>query len=174
MKLTLTLAILSPFLLSSYVQAAENTGVRGLKVGNGGGGGGGGMKKGAAMGMNGGGMGSKAKTYFSVINAAQEVPLCSSSALGNAVATVEDGRFCIALSYSGLSGPELFSHVHGMAAIGEAGPVIITLDTGTQKTQCFDITDEGVDDLDAKLWYFNIHSEMCPSGEIRGQILPAC
>jgi hypothetical protein len=179
MKLTLTLAILSTLLLSSGVQAAENTGVRGLNVGNmgggnGGDGGGGGMKKGAAMGMNGGGMGSKAKTYFSVINAAQEVPLCSSSALGNAVATVEDGRFCIALSYNGLSGTELFSHVHGPAAIGEAGPVIIPLNTGTQKTQCFDITDEGVDDLDDKLWYFNIHSEMCPSGEIRGQILPAC
>jgi hypothetical protein len=174
MKLALTLTALSTLLLSSYVQAAENTGVRGLKYGNIGGGGnkGGGTKR-KGGGMK-GGRGSKAKTYFAVINAAQEVPLCSSSALGNAVASVKDSKFCIALSYDGLSGLELFSHVHGPASIGEAGPVIFTLDLSTQKTQCFDITDEETEKLDDKLWYFNIHSERCPSGEIRGQILPTC
>ena len=122
---------------------------------------------------NGGMMGSKTETYFSVISAAQGVPGCTSSALGNAIATVQDGNLCVKLSYDGLSGPELFSHVHGPAAIGETGPVIFTLDAPTQKMQCFDLTsEEDYDDLDDGLWYFNIHSEKCPSGEIRGQILP--
>jgi hypothetical protein len=180
MNFSLTLATLFTLFLSSTVQAIERSSVRGLGSGGGGGGGmskGGGMRKGMGMGMSKGmgmGMGSKSKTYTSVINAAQEVPLCFSSALGNAVATVEDDLFCIALSYDGLSGPELFSHVHGPAAIGEAGPVIFTLDLDTQKTQCFYITDDEYADLNDKLWYFNIHSEQCPSGEIRGQILPTC
>jgi hypothetical protein len=112
------------------------------------------------------------ENYFALINAAQEVPVCVSSALGNAIATVQDDQFCIKLNYDGLSGPELFSHVHGPAAFGETGPVIFTLDTSTQKTQCFMLTPDQMKDLDDKLWYFNIHSDMCPGGEIRGQILP--
>jgi hypothetical protein len=111
-------------------------------------------------------------TYFSLINAAQEVPGCMSSALGNAIATVEGDQFCIKLNYDGLSGTELFSHVHGPAAFGETGPVIFTLDTSTQKTQCFTLTGNNKMNLENEMYYFNIHSEMCPGGEIRGQILP--
>ena len=71
---------------------------------------------------NGGMMGSKTETYFSVISAAQGVPGCTSSALGNAIATVQDGNLCVKLSYDGLSGPELSSHIHGPGAIGESAP----------------------------------------------------
>jgi hypothetical protein len=97
---------------------------------------------------------------------------CTSSALGNAIATEQDDNFCIKLSYDGLSGPELFSHIHGPAAIGETGPVIFTMALTTQKTQCFQLTKDQMKDVDDKLWYFNIHSDMCPGGEIRGQIIP--
>jgi hypothetical protein len=157
-----------------------------------------GGKKMTSSKKNGGMMGSKTKTYFSVISAAQEVPGRTSSALGNAIATVQDDNFCIKLSYDGLSGPELFSHdVHGPAAIGEIslscsrpatiggiGPFTMALTTQktqwfdltmaltTQKTQCFELTKDQMKDLDDELWYFNIHNEMCPGGEIRGQILP--
>jgi hypothetical protein len=114
----------------------------------------------------------RSDTYFSLISAAQEVPGCMSSALGNAIATVEGDQFCIKLNYDGLSGPELFSHVHGPATFGETGPVIFTLDTSTQKTQCFTLTGDNKMNLDNELYYFNVHSDMCPGGEIRGQILP--
>jgi hypothetical protein len=114
----------------------------------------------------------RADTYYALISAAQEVPECVSSAVGNAIVSVENDHFCIKLSYVGLSGPELSSHVHGPAAVGETGPVIFTMANSTQKTQCFELTPDQMKDLDDELWYFNIHSDMCPGGEIRGQILP--
>jgi hypothetical protein len=170
MKLILTITTLATLLFSASVQAAENTAVRGLKMGRRGG------KRGGMNMMsskrNGGMMGSKTETYYSVISAAQEVPGCTSSALGNAIATVQDGNLCIKLSYDGLSGPELFSHIHGPAAIGETAPVIFTMALTTQKTQCFELTKDQMKELDDKLWYFNIHSDMCPGGEIRCQIIP--
>jgi hypothetical protein len=148
MKLSLIIATLATLLLSASVQAKRD--------------------KSARRGLKGGGP----DTYFAVISAAQEVPGCMSSALGNAVATVEDDKFCIALSYDGLSGPELFSHIHGPAAIGETGPVIFTMALSTQKTQCFELTKDNKKNLEDELYYFNIHSDLCPGGEIRGQIIP--
>jgi hypothetical protein len=146
MKLSLTIATFATLLLSASVQAKKMKSSR----------------RGGKRGPN---------TYFALISAAQEVPGCMSSALGNAITTVQDDKFCIKLSYDGLSGPELFSHVHGPAAIGETGPVIFTLNTSTQKTQCFKLTSQEMKDLDDDLWYFNVHSEACEGGEIRGQIL---
>jgi hypothetical protein len=155
MKLSL-IASLSTFLLSGVVHAqTEATSLRrGLKRGNNG-----------------------AGNYFALIGAAaqdEEVPGCMASARGNAIAMVRDDRFCIKLSYDGLSSPEIFSHaVHGPAAVGETGPVIFSLDnTSTKKMQCIQLTAGQMKDLDDELWYFNIHSEMCLNDAIRGQILP--
>jgi hypothetical protein len=174
MKLFLTITALTTLLLSTSVQATDKTSVRGLKMSRKGG-----MNKmnrKGGMKMNGGGkrggvMNRMSETYYSIINAAQEVPGCTSSALGNAIATVEGDQFCIKLSYDGLSGPELFSHVHGPAAIGETAPVIFTMALTTQKTQCFTLTKDNKEAIDNELYYFNIHSDKCPGGEIRGQIL---
>jgi hypothetical protein len=155
MQLSLTIATLAALLLSAVVHANKETTSlrRGLKSGN---------KNGA-------------DDYFALIsNTYQEVPACMSSTLssGNAVATVRDDLFCIRLSYDGLSSSEVISHVHGPAAVGETGPVIFTIDTNTEKAQCFELTKDQKKDLDDELWYFNIHSEKCPNGAIRGQILP--
>jgi hypothetical protein len=152
MKLSLTITTFAILLLSAVVQAEKKTTPalrRGLK--------------------------NRADNYFALISSAdQEVPACMSSALssGNVVATVRDDLFCIKLSYDGLSSPELFSHVHGPAAVGETGPVIFTIQTSNGKTQCFELTKDQKEDLDDELWYFNIHSEKCPGSPIRGQILP--
>jgi hypothetical protein len=155
MKLSLSIATLAALLLSAFVHASKETTSlrRGLKSGN---------KNGA-------------NDYFALIsNTDQEVPACMSSTLssGSIVATVRDNLFCIRLFYDGLSGPELVSHVHGPAAVGETGPAIFTIDTTTEKAQCFELTKDQKKDLDDELWYFNIHSEKCPNGATRGQILP--
>jgi hypothetical protein len=156
MKLSLIIATLASLLLLAVVHASKETTSlrRGLKSEN---------KNGA-------------DNYFSLIsNVDQEVSACMSSTLtsGSVVATVRDNLFCIKLSYDGLSNSELFSHaVHGPAAVGDIGPVIFTINAITEKTQCFELTKDQKKDLDDELWYFNIHSEKCPNGAIRGQILP--
>jgi hypothetical protein len=111
--------------------------------------------------------------YFSLISAAQEVAGCMSQASGNALATLNPTscELCIKLSYSGLSGPELLSHIHGPAKIGEHAGVLSPLSLDPVKTDCFTLDSEQIKYLEAGHLYFKIHSEMCPSGEIRGQIL---
>jgi hypothetical protein len=117
-----------------------------------------------------------ADNYFALIISADQAyfPACMSSVLGsgNVIATVRDNLFCIKLSHNSLSGPVLFSHLHGPAAVGESGPVIFTMDTNSEKTQCFILTEDQKKDLDDELWYFDIHSDFCRSDAIRGQILP--
>jgi hypothetical protein len=112
----------------------------------------------------------KPATYFSVLSAAQEPNGCESTALRNAVATFFEDQLCVAVSYSGLSGPELFSHIHGPAPIGEENAVLFTLSTGTIKNDCFTLDHALERQLKKGLLYFRVHSEQCPGGEIRGQI----
>jgi hypothetical protein len=158
MKLSPTIAIHSSLLLllSAFVRAEkETTSLRGgLKSENNG----------------------ADDNYFALTSSEDhELPACISSALGssNVVAMVRENLFCIKLNYDGLSGREqLISQVHGPAAVGETGPVIFTVHTSTEKTQCFELTKEQKKDLDHELWYFNIHSEMCPNDAVRGQLLP--
>jgi hypothetical protein len=40
-----------------------------------------------------------------------------------------------------------------------------------QKTQCFNLTEDNKKNLEDALYYFNIHSDKCPGGKIRGQIV---
>jgi hypothetical protein len=155
MKLSLIVATLSSLLLSAVVHAERD--ISSLR---------GGLKSGHKNG---------ADNYFALIGtvADEEISRCMASALGKVIAMVRDDRFCIRLSSDDLSSPGLFSHaVHGPAAVGETGPVIFTIDTSTDKTQCFDLTKDQMRDLDDELWYFNIHSEKLPSSDVRGQMLP--
>ena len=108
-----------------------------------------------------------------MINAAQENPFCDkATGIGNALLTLRDVELCLSLSYIGLSSDELFSHIHGPAEIGMNGDVIFPLSTGPDKSDCFELSKRQQRELKRGLWYFNIHSESCPPGEIRGQILP--
>ena len=108
---------------------------------------------------------------FSVLNAAQDVTPCDSTALGNAMATLENNRFCIFLSYSGLSSSESASNIRGPAELNAEADVLFTLSSGTSKNDCFDLSAEDISDLYDGLLYFNIETPACPEGEIRGQIV---
>jgi hypothetical protein len=165
MKLSLTIATLATLLLSAVAEARrEKTTLRHH-----------GLKKSGNHGLSMSGT-NGADNYFALFNSAdQRAPACMSSPLGsgNVVATVRDDIFCIKLSYDGMSGPALFAHVHGPAAVGETGPIIFTIDTtNTEKTQCFELTKDQKKDVDDELWYFNIQSDICPNDAIRSQILP--
>ncbi|GKY99039.1 hypothetical protein MPSEU_000859600 [Mayamaea pseudoterrestris] len=115
--------------------------------------------------------------YSALLNGAQS-GCYESEALGNAVVSLRGSNLCVFLSYTGLSTPELYSHIHGPAKVGIASTadVLYTLSKGTVKTpakgNCFTITPSEKKDLNRGLWYFNVHTDQCPGGEIRGQIFP--
>jgi hypothetical protein len=112
--------------------------------------------------------------YISLLNSGQGVgDECASAAIGNALVTVDrGGMMCFSLSYQGLIGNELFTHIHGPAMVGEAADAIfVATSIEAFKSECFQLSRDQEKDLEDGLWYFNIHSDACPGGEIRGQIL---
>lgn len=112
------------------------------------------------------------RVLFSHLNSAQSVTTCSvPSALGNALLTYENMNLCIHLTYSGLSGNEVVSHIHGPAMVGEDGDVLFTLTNNATKVECFTLDSTQENFLINQKLYFNVHTDACPSGEIRGQIL---
>jgi hypothetical protein len=112
------------------------------------------------------------KVFVSLLSRAQGTPECpTSAALGNAIFTYLDMELCMRLAYDGLSTPELYSHIHGPAMIGEASDVVFTLSTSPIKVDCFTLDKEQEDYLVSGMYYVNVHTDACPSGEIRGQIL---
>jgi hypothetical protein len=77
------------------------------------------------------------------------------------------------ISWSGLTGPATAGHFHGPAAAGAGGPPTVFL-TGTTSPDigAASITAAQVADIQAGLWYVNIHTNVFPGGEIRGQVVP--
>ena len=72
--------------------------------------------------------------------------------------------------YRDLQGVFSAAHFHGPAKTGENAPALVNV-TDNVKAGSASLTDEQAADLEAGLWYFNIHSERYPEGEIRGQVL---
>lgn len=92
-------------------------------------------------------------------------------------------------TYSGISANMTGGHIHGPGAPGTNAPVIYDLIgngilTGTTSGTYngsfnlipnptgYTTTAQQITDLNAGLWYLNIHDSSFPGGEIRGQILP--
>lgn len=122
-------------------------------------------------------MASGLDIFTALLSPAVEVPFCMAAnpALGNAIVTYDSftNQLCANLTYSGLTGPELFSHIHGPAPIGTTADVLFTLSSGQIKMDCFTLTRIQQAYLESGLLYFNVHTDLCQPGEIRGQILPA-
>ncbi len=111
------------------------------------------------------------------MNAAQEVPPNSSTAIGNGTATVSGSQVTYNISYSGLTLAPTGAHVHGPALPGANAPVVhpftVTgLGTSGSFSATFTYTAAELADLQSGKEYANIHTANFPGGEIRGQILP--
>lgn len=102
---------------------------------------------------------------------------------GTAAATLDtlSGEFAWLISFEGLTGPATLAHFHE-GALETSGPVIIALNDpelvqlsaiGNVQGifQGNTVLDENqvVSVLDG-LWYINVHTELNPRGEIRGQL----
>ena len=68
------------------------------------------------------------------------------------------------------------AHFHGPAPVGQNAKVQVPVDKSALASPMkgkATLTDQQITDLMAGQWYFNIHTAENPSGEIRGQVMPA-
>ena len=83
----------------------------------------------------------------------------------------------VSTSFAGLTSPATLAHIHGPAPIGVNAPVLFpftgvpSATSGTIPTQTFALTAAQASELEAGLFYVNIHTTEFLEGEIRGQIL---
>ena len=109
--------------------------------------------------------------FTTEMTGAAEVPPTGSAATGTVEVTLDTAAKTVTWIYShkGLSGDMTAAHIHGPATATEvAGPVIDT--TGETMKGSAPITDPQAAELIAGMYYFNIHTEKFPDGEIRGQL----
>jgi hypothetical protein len=112
-----------------------------------------------------------------VISGANETPPNGSAATGTAVLVFNTTTkiFTITVTYSGMIATE--AHIHnGMPTV--AGPIVfpLTASGGGSYPTTFILTSRALTvaeeaDLNANLYYVNIHSTAYPTGEIRGQLI---
>ena len=138
--------------------------------------------------------------FTTTLTGANEVPASGSPGIGSAVVTLNGNMLTVSVSFSGLLSNTIASHIHCCAPLGTNAMVATTTPTfpgfplGVQAgsyTQTFDLTlassynpafiaahggtvTQAEADFIAGLLggqtYFNIHTNLFPGGEIRGQL----
>jgi hypothetical protein len=80
------------------------------------------------------------------------------------------------VTYQNLIGPSVTnSHFHGPAVPGVSAGVVVPQLNGFASPQNggpVTLTQTQEDQLLGGLWYYNIHTDFAPGGEIRGQVVP--
>jgi hypothetical protein len=97
----------------------------------------------------------------------------TSSGDGSAFISYDDatGQLTWSVNYRGLSSAANAAHIHGPAAPGASAAIVVPFTlTASPITGSAPITPSQAADMLAGLWYVNIHSDLYPGGEIRGQI----
>lgn len=118
--------------------------------------------------------------YSANITASAEFPapaLDGATPSGSATASLNSAENTLTLNgdFSGLTGPATAAHIHGPAREGATAGVIFPLQvdsatSGSVSGTWTGMTAEQVQQLRDGLYYVNIHTEMNPPGEIRGQL----
>ncbi len=124
-------------------------------------------------------------TFIAVLNSGQEIqdPKPTSNALGTALLTLASKTrlLCYSISYTALLGAETAAHFHAPASAGQNADILFFISPppaggpsppGSPKTGCVGpLTGKQMSNLKKGLFYINVHSEVFPAGEIRGQVL---
>jgi hypothetical protein len=136
-----------------------------------------------------------AETFKATLTGPREVPVCSTTGTGSLQLTISDGgtQIDFTLTYD-LDGSVMVAHIH-LGKRTEAGGVSVFFCGGGGKPDCppspntvtgtivaGDVLgpipqgiapgqfEELLDAIRNRLTYANVHSDICPSGEVRGQI----
>ncbi len=125
-------------------------------------------------------------TYVTVMTGANEVPVSATSATGNATVVLNAAQTQLSIScqFQSLAGTYTASHIHGPAPFGvnasvkwgfvaPAAPWVLSNANHDGTLTNFivgGITATDVANLNAGLFYVNVHSTTYPGGEIRGQL----
>ena len=120
-------------------------------------------------------------TYQALLTASQEAPPNASTGTGIGILVFDNvaNTIKVDLSWINLTSNSVAAHIHGPAAPGTNGPVLFpfagvpSATVGTIPEQTFAINAAQIGFLQSGILYFNIHTTLNPSGEIRGQILAA-
>ena len=112
------------------------------------------------------------------LSGAEQVPAVKTKGIGIAnfiydPATRELRWF---IAYRSLSGPVTMAHLHGPAAQGKNAGVQVWLSMQGRPVESplrghVTLTPEQAAQFTAGQWYVNLHTQMHPAGEIRGQVL---
>jgi len=132
---------------------------------------------GAAVLVLGSSAAAQIQSYDVCLSGAQENPPVATTATGHATVTLDLGlrQMTINGTFSGLSGNQTASHLHGGAAIGSNASVIGALTiTGGTSGSFSGTVNLGMNPFAAAKsgrTYINIHSSVFPGGELRGQVV---
>jgi CHRD domain len=116
-----------------------------------------------------------AGSYAATLSGANEVPAVETAATGAVTLTLTGMDMTLAGTYEGLSGAAQAAHIHGPAAEGTNADVVFplvftegaTAGSGTLSGSGT-LTEAQLADLQAGLYYVNVHTEANGGGEIRG------
>ncbi len=108
------------------------------------------------------------------IDGGQEVPPSGSPGTGIGDVTYNQGTGNLDwnITFSGLISPQTAAHFHGPAPFGVNAGVQVGIGVGSPAIGNAPISAAQGADLLNGLWYVNIHTQMFPGGEIRGQVVP--
>lgn len=113
-----------------------------------------------------------AATFSTSMTPDQAVPPSASTASGEGVFRLDaNNMLAFDITMRGLHGAETEASIHGPAPANETAAVVFRLPLGDTKAGTLGpLTAAQRSDLEAGLWYVNIHSTHHGSGEIRGQM----
>lgn len=107
------------------------------------------------------------------LKASNEVPPINSNATGLVEARFDTvtKNLSWTVTFSGMSGPSIGAHLHGPGEPGKNAGLVLPFNFVLSPIKgSATLTDTQAADLMAGRWYVNIHSELHPGGEIRGQL----
>ncbi|UCD75324.1 MAG: PQQ-dependent sugar dehydrogenase [Phycisphaerales bacterium] len=122
-------------------------------------------------------IGASAETvdFTITIDGSQLNPPVDTAGSGSGTATLDTSTnlFSWEITFNGLEGTQTAAHFHGAAPYCNVAGVQIVLPLGSPIMGSETLTAQQAADVLAGLWYINIHSDLHPPGEIRGQVMPA-